>query len=110
MMLFEIDKAVSGEYHYRLLTEAGGEIVLRSEMYKTKSGCEKGIASVKVNAPLEERYERLYAANGQYYFNLKAVNGEVIGTSRLYPDSGARDKGLGLVKAGATDALVRELA
>lgn len=104
MALFEIKKSENGEYHFRLKASGNDKIILRSEMYKTKSGCENGIASVKNNAPLDSRYERLYSANGKYYFNLKAANGEVIGTSQMYEKGTDRDAGVELVKSQAPGA------
>jgi uncharacterized protein len=108
MAKFEIRQSSNKEYFFHLKAN-NNHIILRSEQYKTKSGCEKGIDSVKANAPIDSRYERLYAASGQYYFNLKAGNGEVIGTSETYTTSTARDQGIELVKAQAPDADVVDL-
>ena len=52
-------------------------------MDKAKSSAENEISSVKTNAPIDSRYDRKTATNGQFYFNLKAANGEVIGTSEM---------------------------
>lgn len=109
MAKFEIDKAVNGQYYFRLRASVDDKIILRSEMYQAKSGCERGIASVKANAPLDERYERLYSSNGKYYFNLKAANGEVIGTSDMYATSEERATVIELVKKQAPDAPVVDL-
>ncbi len=47
---FELFKDRSGGYRFRL--KAGnGEIIAVSESYKTKSGAQNGIDSVKKNAP-----------------------------------------------------------
>ena len=59
---FEIYKDKAGEFRFRL--KAGnGEIILASEGYTAKSGCETGIASVKTNAPLDARYEKKTATS-----------------------------------------------
>lgn len=110
MAIFEIKQSSNKEYFFHLKATGNNAIILRSEQYKTKSGCEKGIDSVKANAPNDSRYERLYAAAGQYYFNLKAANGEVIGTSETYTTSTARDQGIELVKAQAPTAEVVDLS
>lgn len=111
MAKFEIKKsAVNSEYFFRLKSTGNNEIILRSEQYKTRGGCEKRIDSVKTNAPIDSRYERLYSANGQYYFNLKAANGEVIGTSETYATSVGRDQGIDLVKTQAPSAHVEDLS
>ena len=38
------------------------------------------------------------AKNGEFYFNLKAANGEVIGTSEMYPTKAICEKGIDAVK------------
>ena len=49
---FEIYNDKAGEFRFRLKAR-NGEIVLASEGYKTKASCEKGIESVRKNAPAE---------------------------------------------------------
>ncbi len=47
---FEVYQDKSGKFRFRL--KAGnGEIIAASEAYESKSGCLKGIDSVKKNAP-----------------------------------------------------------
>ena len=100
-----IDK--SGEYRFRLIA-VNGEQILRSEGYTTRQNCEKGIASVKTNAPYDERYERKTATNGQYYFVLKAKNGEVIGVSEMYVAEAGRENGINAVKRDAPIAPIED--
>ncbi len=88
------DKA--GQYRFNLKAE-NGEIVLHSEGYITSYSCDNGIASVRANSPLESRYERKTAINGQLYFVLKAGNYEIIGTSEQYSSSVARENGIAAV-------------
>jgi len=105
---FEIKKASDGQFFFHL--KAGnGEIILASERYQAKGGAENGIASVKKNAPLDERYERLTAKNNAPYFVLKAANHEIIGQSEMYSSEAARDKGIESVKANAPEATVVDL-
>ena len=78
-------------------------------MDKAKSSAENEISSVKTNAPIDSRYDRKTATNGQFYFNLKAANGEVIGTSEMYTTSTARDNGIESVKQNAPGATVEDL-
>ena len=47
---FEITKDAAGEYRFRLRAP-NGEIIAVSESYKSKSGCQNGIESVRENAP-----------------------------------------------------------
>lgn len=83
------------------LKGGNGEVVLTSERYTSKQSAIAGIASVKANAPTESRYQRLVASNGLPYFNLKAVNAEIIGTSEQYSSTTARDNGINWVKVNA---------
>ena len=46
---FEIKVAKNGEYVFNLKA-ANGQVILTSQMYKSKASCENGIASVKKNA------------------------------------------------------------
>jgi uncharacterized protein len=104
---FEIKKAKDGEFYFHLKA-SNGQIILSSEMYKQKSSAGNGIASVKKNAPDDTRYERKDTKNGQFMFNLKAANHEVIGTSETYTTTEARDHGIESVKANAPKAEVHD--
>lgn len=90
------------------LKAGNGQVILTSEVYTTKAACENGIESVKKNAPDDARYERKVSTNGKPMFNLKAVNGQVIGTSELYESEAARENGIESVKKNAPDAEVTE--
>lgn len=48
---FEVFKDVAGEFRFRLVI-GNGKIVLSSEGYKNMGGVNKGIASIKKNAPI----------------------------------------------------------
>ncbi|MCG7522315.1 YegP family protein [Ruegeria sp. Ofav3-42] len=105
---FEIFEDKAGEFRFRL--KAGnGEIILASEGYVQKASAENGIASVKTNAPNDDRYERKETKSGGYMFNLKASNGQVIGTSESYTSASARDNGVESVKRNAPDARIEDL-
>ncbi len=105
---FEIFTDRAGEFRFHL--KAGnGEIILASEGYKQKAGAENGIASVKQNAPDDARYERKDAANGEPMFNLRAPNGQVIGTSETYSSASARERGIEAVKSTAPGARTDDL-
>lgn len=105
---FEIFEDKAGEFRFRL--KAGNnEIILASEGYTTKTSCKNGIESVKSNAPSDIRYDRKDASNDQYYFNLKAGNGEIIGTSQMYASKQGRENGIESVKKNAPDADTNDL-
>lgn len=92
-----------GQYRF-VLKAANGETILTSERYTTKAGANNGIQSVKTNSPTDARYVRKNAANGQPMFNLKAANGEIIGTSETYSSEAAREGGITSVKTNGPTA------
>jgi len=105
---FELYQDKAGEFRFRL--KAGnGEPILASEGYKARASAENGIASVQKNAPLDERFERKTNKAGHEMFNLKASNGQVIGTSEAYSSASARDNGIESVKKNAPGANIVDL-
>ena len=104
---FQVFKSTaSGQYYYRLRA-SNGEIILNGEGYKTKQSCLEGIASVKLNAPYDNRYDRKDSYMN-YTFNLKAGNGEIIGRSENYTTAQARENGIGAVKRDAPNAPIED--
>ncbi len=102
---FELNKSSDGQYRF-VLKGAAGENLLSSELYKEKASAKNGVASVQSNCGNDNRYEKKSAANGKQYFNLKAANGQVIGTSPMYATEADRDAAIQALKtAGATTAL-----
>lgn len=106
---FELFKDTKGEYRFRLRARNGEMVLHSSEGYTTKQGCQQGIASVKINAPYDGRYDRRTANSGQYYFVLKAANGEVLGISEMYQTIANRENGIAAVKRDAPNAPVEDV-
>lgn len=105
---FEITKRANGEYQFNL--KAGnGQVILSSEGYSSKAGCLNGIESVKTNSQLDSRFELKTSTNGKFYFNLKASNGQIIGTSEMYNDASGRSSGVDSVKSNAPGATILEV-
>ncbi|SHG15287.1 YegP family protein [Dysgonomonas macrotermitis] len=108
MAKFEITTRKNGEFQFNL--KAGnGQVILTSEGYTTKANCINGIESVKKNSPEDSRYEKKDSSNGKYYFNLKATNGQVIGTSQMYESTSGRENGITSVKANGPIAEISDL-
>jgi hypothetical protein len=80
---FELTKGRSGKFHFNLLA-ANKRVILTSEAYNSKAAALAGIASVRKNAAVRERFERRTAKNGKAFYVLLARNGEVIGQSQMY--------------------------
>jgi len=91
------------------LKAANGEVILVSELYNSKGAAQNGVESVRKNAPLDERYERKEAKNGQFHFALKAANHQVIGQSELYTTKRAMENGIVSVMKNAPEAKVEDL-
>lgn len=104
---FQIFKGKDDQFYFRLRAE-NGEIILQSEGYTTKASCQNGIDSVKTNGPLDERYECNVSKDGQYFFNLIAANGEVIGVSEMYTEQRNREVGIESVKRNAPLAQIED--
>jgi uncharacterized protein len=57
---FVLKRSTNGKYHFNLQA-ANGEIIASSELYESKASAQKGIDSVRVNAPraaLDDRSEQ----------------------------------------------------
>jgi uncharacterized protein YegP (UPF0339 family) len=104
---FELSKSSDGQFRF-VLKAGNAETILTSELYTTKSAAENGIASVRTNSPSDERYEKKTASNGKFYFNLKAGNHQVIGTSQMYASEQSRDKGIASVKTNGPTQTVKD--
>lgn len=105
---FELKKAANGQFMFNL--KAGnGEVILTSETYVAKAAAKDGIASVRVNAPLDGRYERKTSGKGEPYFVLKAANNETLGRSEMYSSAQAREGGIAAVKRDAPGAPLEDL-
>ncbi|ERO61755.1 hypothetical protein P308_07160 [Pseudomonas piscis] len=101
-------KSSNGQFRF-VLKAANAEVILTSELYTTRAAAENGIASVQANSPLDERYERKSAKDGKPYFNLKAANHQIIGSSELYSTDAARDKGIASVKSNGPTHNIKDL-
>ncbi|MCU0327487.1 MAG: YegP family protein [Chitinophagales bacterium] len=107
MAVFEITKRKNGEFQFNL--KAGnGQIILTSEGYTTIAACKNGVESVMKNATDENRFELKETESGKFRFNLKATNGQVIGSSENYESKAARDNGVASVMKNAPIATIKE--
>lgn len=106
---FELYKDARGEHRFRLRAGNGENVLAATEGYSSKQGAQNGIASVKVNALLDERYKRKTNSAGAPYFLLVAGNGEELAKSETYSSTFARDEGIELIKSIAPTATVQDL-
>ncbi len=104
---FVITKRKNEEYQFNL--KAGnGQVILTSEGYTTKQNCKNGIESVQINSQFDSRFDRKNSTNGKFYFNLKASNGQIIGTSEMYESESGRDNGISSVQQNAPNAEIED--
>lgn len=104
---FVVTKNAGDNYYFNLKAD-NGQVIMTSQGYSTKAACMNGVESVKTNAPDDGQFARKDSANNKYYFNLKAANGQIIGTSQMYESAAGRDNGIESVKSNAPDASVED--
>lgn len=100
---FELSKGKTGKSHFNLLA-ADKRVILTSEAYNSRAAALGGIASVRKNAKLRERFERRTSKNGKGYFVLLARNGEIIGQSQRYAQPTSCYAGIRSVMGNAAKA------
>lgn len=100
---FVITKGKDGK-DYFVLKAGNGEVILQSQGYKSASGCENGIESVKTNSQDASKFECREAKDGRTYFILKANNGQEIGRSQMYKSQSGCDNGQASVAKNAADS------
>ena len=104
---FEISKNDKGQFSF-VLKAGNAEVILRSETYEAKGSAENGVASVQKNSGNDARYSRETAKDGRTYFNLKAGNHQIIGTSQMYKSADTRDAGIESVKVNGSTKTIKE--
>ncbi|MFD2564715.1 YegP family protein [Aquimarina rubra] len=105
--MFELKNKEGSSYHFTLKAK-NGQVILSSEVYNSKAAAVNGIASVQKNASEDGRYERKTAKDGKFFFNLKATNGQVIGSSQMYSSESGMENGINSVKENAPGAETKE--
>lgn len=104
---FQIFSGNDEDFYFRLRA-ANGEPILASEGYESKSGAENGIASVRENSQVDERFQRKTSSNDKHYFVLVAGNNEPIGRSEMYESADGMENGIAAVKNVAPTAPVED--
>lgn len=105
---FELKKAKNGQFMFNLKA-ANGQVILTSELYKTKASAENGIESVRKNSAREGAFEVRENSRGEPYFVLKATNGQEVGRSEYYSSKASMENGIASVQKNAPDAKVDDV-
>lgn len=105
------------------LIATNGQTIATSEVYNSKAACIKGIASVRMNAPIaalenqtmegwqaqgHPKFEMYTDKAGEYRFRLKARNGKIIAISEGYTTKAACENGIDSVRKNADIAEIAE--
>ena len=80
---FTVFAGADGRFYFNLRAR-NGEIVLQSQGYKNEASALNGTFSVAESGLDLDNYELLPSGQNGFYFNLKAANGQVVGTSEVY--------------------------
>ena len=90
MRIKSFRKEKSNQFYFRIFDKNEKQI-LRSEAYNSKAARDNGIASFKKNSANSDMYERKTAADGSFFFNVKAANGQVVSTSVMFKSEEERE-------------------
>ncbi len=105
------------------LLATNGQTIATSEVYNSKAACIKGIASVRMNAPIaalenqtvegwqaqgHPKFEMYTDKAGEFRFRLKARNGKIIAVSEGYTTKAACENGIDSVRKNADVAEIVE--
>ncbi len=89
---FEVFRSEDGKYYFHVRA-GNGEIVLQSQAYTAEGSAFDGTDSVAANGAVAKQVTVLAAANGQYFFHVKATNGKIIGQSEIYASESNAERG-----------------
>ena len=112
---YVITTTPKGKYHFNLVA-SNSEVILTSQLYASRRGALKGIASVTKNAPIapvvdttakkvveagNPKFEIFAGKDGKCYFRLIAANAKAIGHSEGYNTLAACKNGIKSVQKNA---------
>ncbi|MGT3004209.1 YegP family protein [Pasteurella multocida] len=105
---YELKLAKDGQFMFNLKA-ANSQVILTSELYRSRSAAENGIASIQKNGLDEKNFEVRVAKNDKPYFVLKAKNHQEIGRSQYYSSSVSAKKGIVSVTKNAASTVIKDL-
>jgi uncharacterized protein len=105
---FEILAGKDGKIYFHLKA-ANGEVILAGRGFNTKSETIHAIASVMRYAQLESSFVRRQSASGQFFFQIKAPSGRILGWSEMYIAKQSRENGILAVKKAVVHGRIFDL-
>ena len=94
----EVSAGETGKFHFNFFAR-NGQIVLSSESYETNAAAFNGAFAVQTDGANDAAYTIKQNASGGFYFNVTALNGEVIGTSQQDTTRAGAAGGVAALKA-----------
>lgn len=105
----KFERSIGHDGKHRFNLKAGnGQVILTSQGYASRAGCDNGIESIRKHGVQHDFFEKKTSSDGKFYFVLKAANSQIIGTSQRYADEAGCDNGIDSVKRHAADAKVTD--
>jgi hypothetical protein len=89
---FTVFEGADGRYFFNLRAK-NGQVVLQSQGYTSEAAAYNGTFSVANYGRTRSGYDIRQSASGAYYFNVKAENGQVVGTSQTYSSKSNANRG-----------------
>jgi uncharacterized protein YegP (UPF0339 family) len=83
----------SGQFRFNVFAR-NGQIILSSEQYTTEAAAFNGAMAVQTEGQKATAYTLKQNVSGGYYFNVKAANGEIVGTSQQYTTKAAAESAM----------------
>ncbi len=101
----EIKNKPSGKLFYSYLSPDKNPI-FSSDVYHNLASLHNSIESLKLNAKHDYRYDRRTTKAGQFYFTVKAANGEILVTSQFFNSADDVENTIKLVATNVENAEV----
>lgn len=95
----------SGQFRFNVFAK-NGKIILSSEQYTTEAAAFNGAFAVQAEGQNASAYTLKENTAGGFYFNVKALNGQVIGTSQQYTTKAAAQSAMTSLQSLLTTLVV----
>lgn len=97
---FVLKQDLNNEYYFQFL-DANNELVLISGRYADKSSAESAIKDVQLNSLMSQQLAGGKTPEGEMFFVIKGMDGEILVKSALYTSQMKMDNALHCVKDNA---------
>lgn len=95
--MIEIIREREKDYRFTLKSESGS-VLLNSVIFKNENEVKKIVQSLRKIQQKRNVFERKTNHKGEFVFNLKKIDGELIGTSQSYGSEAGMENGIKNVK------------